>query len=78
MDDRSIAWMLSGGTRFETAEVRHARIHASTLRAAHTELVASSRAHTADRPGLLVRARTALGLAAASIAPATSPDCCGA
>jgi hypothetical protein len=75
MDDRSIAWMLSGGTRFETADERHARMHASTIRAAREAAAATERRGPAA-PGLLVRAKAALGLAVAGLAPTTGPDCC--
>ena len=71
-EDRSIAWMMSGGNRFESAQQRLERIHERVLH----EAVPAQRM-PAIRP-LLTRTMSAVGLGSGSASPSTSLDCCAA
>jgi hypothetical protein len=69
-EDRSIAWMMSGGNRFESSHQRLDRIH---------ERVLHDSAPTQRVPGLrplLTRAMSAVGLGSGSASTSTSLDCC--
>ncbi len=77
-EDRSIAWMMAGGNRFETAQERLDRANARTLRAARRDAHTAAGLRSAIAP-IRARAMSALGLAAATMAaPITTPDCCAA
>lgn len=78
MHDRSIAWMMAGGNRFETTEERLGRAHMRALNAVHRDAHPAAGLRSAIAP-IRTRAMRALGLAAATIAaPPTTPDCCAA
>jgi len=69
-EDRSIAWMMSGGNRFESAHQRLDRIHERVLHEA-----TPAERMLAIRP-LLTRAMSAVGLGSGSASTSTSLDCC--
>lgn len=78
MHDRSIAWMMAGGNRFETTEERLDRANLRALRAERRDAQPAMALRRAVAP-IRGRALSAFGLAAASIAaPTTTPECCGA
>lgn len=71
MHDRSIAWMMSGGNRFETAEERLDHLHARALRDARAKATTPARTLTS----FSLRTTAVAALAAVGIGSAT-PDCC--
>lgn len=74
-EDRSIAWMMSGGNRAETAHQRLDHLHLRALREANASAPGRG---LAIRP-FLTRAMASIGLAASSVtATPTNPDCCAA
>lgn len=80
MYDRSIAWMMSGGNRFDTLEERRNRAHARALREARA---AAAERELSDRAlslrSLLSSARTALadfGIAPRGAASGATVECC--
>ncbi len=71
MHDRTIAWMMSGGNRYETPEERLDRVHAHALRVARAEIPATP--STSATHSLRSTAMTAL--ATIGIGSATNDRC---
>lgn len=78
MHDSLIAWMMSGGNRFETPAERINRENARAFREARADTPAPAALRSAIAP-VRARAMSVLGLASATMAaPTTTPDCCPA
>jgi hypothetical protein len=78
MHDSLIAWMMSGGNRFETTAERKDRENARVLREVRPDTHTAAALRSAIAP-VRTRALAALGVAATAVSgPATTPDCCAA
>ncbi|MFP5341352.1 MAG: hypothetical protein ACLGIJ_00295 [Candidatus Limnocylindria bacterium] len=79
MHDSLIAWMITGGDRFETTAERMDRDHVRALREQRAAGGPTGAGRRAALARIRARAMTVLGLASPTIAaPTTTPDCCGA
>ena len=79
MHDSLIAWMMSGGNRFETPAERINRENARVLREERRDAHTAAALRSAISP-VRARAMSVLGLgsAATMAAPTTTADCCPA
>jgi hypothetical protein len=78
MHDSLIAWMMSGGNRFETTAQRKDRENARALREVRPDAHTAAALRSAIAP-VRARALAALGLATTAVSgPSTTPDCCPA
>jgi hypothetical protein len=77
MHDSLIAWMMSGGNRFETTAERKDRENARILREARPDAHTGAALRSAITP-VRIRALAALGVAGTVVSGTTTPDCCAA